>query len=80
MSDDSQDMYLSSDPLHIVHIDDFFLFEDFDGNLFACQYVGPNLDLAKSPFAEVFANFIIADKGDAILHSQLNCLVVVLES
>lgn len=73
-------MDLSSDPLHIVNVNDFFLFKDFDGNLFTCQYVGPNLDLAKSPLAEIFANFVIANKGDAILNSELNGLIVVMES
>mmetsp|Transcript_73652 Transcript_73652/g.159358 ORF Transcript_73652/g.159358 Transcript_73652/m.159358 type:complete len:451 (+) Transcript_73652:1224-2576(+) len=62
VSDQLEDVHLSSNPLHICHLDNALLLQHLDRHSFAGQDVGAELHLAKGALANGFAQNVVADR------------------
>ena len=60
MSNKLKNVYLAENTLSISNVTNFIFFQYFDGDIFASDFVGAKLNLAKGAFSECFADDVVA--------------------
>ena len=74
MSHDLQNVDFSHDTSYIGLVLDFVFLKDFDGNFFLCKLMNALTHLAKSAWADCFADKIVSNE------SIINCFLATLRS
>lgn len=74
MPHNSEDVYLTGDPLNVIDIVDLPLIQDFDGHFLTGEYVVTLLHFAEGALSERLLYFVVADQ----LVSHVYDLLVLL--